>query len=132
MSNRTARRLLELDTRHQSLTVMATAAFAGLSFGVCAADLNTFRACLTSKGDLYSVVTGLAPPACKQGDPVVSWNQVGPAGPQGAKGDAGPVGPAGPEGLKGATGPAGPQGATGAAGPQGVKGDQGPAGPAGP
>jgi hypothetical protein len=43
----------------------------------------------------------------------ISWNQVGPQGLQGPKGDTGP------QGLQGDQGPAGPQG------PQGVKGDPG-------
>ena len=65
---------------------------------------------------------------------------VGPAGPQGPKGDTGAQGPTGPTGLKGDTGaqglrgPAGSQGErgfTGPAGPQGLQGFQGPAGPKG-
>jgi hypothetical protein len=47
----------------------------------------------------------------------ITWNSVGPQGPQGDTGAAGPQGP---------------QGDTGAAGPQGPKGDTGPAGPRGP
>jgi Collagen triple helix repeat (20 copies) len=68
----------------------------------------------------------------------VSWNQVGPQGLQGLKGDTGATGPQGPQGLKGdtgaigATGPQGPKGDTGDTGPQGPKGDTGAAGPAGP
>lgn len=58
---------------------------------------------------------GAPGPAGPQGDP-------GPAGPPGA-GDPGPAGPSGPQGDPGPAGPAGP------AGPQG---DPGPAGPAGP
>jgi len=56
---------------------------------------------------------------------------VGPAGPQGVKGDPGATGAQGPQGVKGdpgATGSQGPQGITGAQGPQGVQGPQGPAG----
>jgi hypothetical protein len=63
---------------------------------------------------------------------------VGPAGPQGAKGDTGaqgPIGPKGDTGAQGLRGPAGPQGERGFAGPAGPKGDtgaQGFTGPAGP
>src|SRR5437879_3781267 len=109
MSNRIARHLLEVSTwRQPALAVVAAVAFAGSSSGVFAADTPTFRGCLNLKGDLYNVAVSPAQPsACKQGDSVVSWNQVGPVGPQGAKGDPGP---AGAPGLKGDPGVAGPQG----------------------
>ena len=130
MSNRIVCHLHKLSTRRQpALAVVAAIAFAGSSFGVFAADAPTFRGCLNLKGDLYNVVISPAqPPACKQGDTVVSWNQVGPVGPQGAKGDPGP---AGPQGVKGDPGVAGPQGARGDPGPVGPAGAQGPQGPAG-
>jgi hypothetical protein len=50
---------------------------------------------------------------------------VGPAGPQGLKGEAGPVGP------KGEPGPPGPKGDAGPAGPKGDAGPPGPPGEAG-
>jgi hypothetical protein len=98
---------------------------------------------------------------CRRNEKHISWNQVGPRGPKGEKGDTGAQGPkgdtgsqgprgeTGPQGLRGlqgekgdtgAAGPAGPQGlqgdkgetgAPGAAGPQGESGPAGPAGPAG-
>jgi hypothetical protein len=75
--------------------------------------------------------------ACKSNQTSLNWNQTGPQGPQGAKGDTGPPGPTGPQGSKGDTGavglqgPQGLKGDTGAAGPQGVQGPAGAAGPAG-
>jgi hypothetical protein len=78
--------------------------------------------------------------ACRPHETALSWNQTGPAGPQGATGPQGPTGDTGatgatgPQGSKGdtgapgATGPQGPQGTTGDTGPQGPKGDRGPAG----
>jgi len=78
---------------------------------------------------------------------IVGASLVGPAGPQGLKGDTGATGPQGPQGLKGDTGdtgaigPQGPQGlkgdtgdtgATGPQGPQGLKGDTGNTGVTGP
>jgi hypothetical protein len=101
----------------------------------------TYYAC-NSKGALTEVST--TPPTCKSSDMLISWNQVGPMGPQGLKGDAGAVGPQGPQGLKGDTGAQGLQGDTGAVGPQGtqglkgdtgaqgLQGDPGPTGPQGP
>ena len=133
MSNRIVCHLLKRSTRRQpALAVVAAVVFAGSSFGVFAADAPTFRGCLNLKGDLYNVAVSPAQPsACKQGDTVVSWNQVGAVGPQGPKGDPGPAGPAGPQGLKGDPGVAGPQGARGDPGPAGPAGAQGPQGPAG-
>ena len=60
---------------------------------------------------------------------------IGPAGPQGQKGDTGATGPTGTRGATGATGPAGAtgaSGATGAAGTPGALGPQGVSGPPGP
>jgi len=127
MSNRIVCHLHKLSTRRQpALAVVAAIAFAGSSFGVFAADAPTFRGCLNLKGDLYNVAVSPAQlPACKQGDTVVGWNQVGPVGTKGAQGDPGP---AGAQGLKGDPGVAGPQGARGDPGPAGAQGPQGPAG----
>ena len=133
MINRIMYHLHILSTRRlPALAIVAVVAFSGSTFGVFAADAPTFRGCLNLKGDLYNVAVSPAQlPACKQGDTVVSWNQVGPVGPQGAKGDPGPAGPVGPQGLKGDPGVAGPQGAKGDPGPVGPAGAQGPQGPAG-
>ena len=60
---------------------------------------------------------------------------VGPAGPQGPKGDMGAQGPTGPKGdigVQGLRGPAGPQGERGFPGPAGAQGGQGPTGLTGP
>ena len=75
---------------------------------------------------------------CPKGTTAISWNQQGPAGPQGTTGPAGPAGPAGAVGAAGPQGPTGPPGAkgdtgdTGAQGPPGNDGAPGPAGSAGP
>ncbi len=61
----------------------------------------------------------------------IQWNQTGPQGPQGLKGDTGATGPQGLKGDTGATGPQGLKGDTGATGPQGLKGDTGATGPQG-
>ena len=52
--------------------------------------------------------------SCPKGDKRLSWNIVGPQGPQGLQGEQGP------------------QGLQGDQGPQGLQGDQGPTGPQGP
>jgi hypothetical protein len=73
--------------------------------------------------------------SCTAKETAISWNQVGPQGPQGPQG---PVGPQGEQGLKGETGakgdlgPQGDPGPKGDPGPQGEKGAQGETGPPGP
>ncbi len=68
---------------------------------------------------------------CKKSEVAISWNQTGPPGPQGQKGDTGPQGPQGQKGDTGPQGPQGQKGDTGPQGPQGQKGDTGPQGPQG-
>jgi hypothetical protein len=62
----------------------------------------------------------------------VSWDQIGPIGPQGPQGLQGPQGNTGPAGPQGASGPQGSQGPAGAQGPQGATGATGAAGATGP
>lgn len=81
---------------------------------------------LVAKGALRVVN---ASSECKAGETAMSWNQTGPAGPQGAQGATGPQGVTGSPGPQGG---AGPQGAQGTLGPQGPAGQQGAAGPQGP
>jgi hypothetical protein len=94
-------------------------------------------AIIDSSGKWVGPSTGLVGPAGPQGSKGDA-GAAGPQGPQGLKGDTGATGPAGPQGLKGDTGEAGPQGPQGlkgdrgADGPQGLKGDTGPVGPQGP
>ncbi|MDX1461107.1 MAG: hypothetical protein R3348_08630, partial [Xanthomonadales bacterium] len=73
--------------------------------------------CLDEKGDLTEVAVGSEPlgECGKKGRPV-SWNAVGPQGPQG---EPGPQGEQGPQGEPGPQGPAGPEGPQGPEGPAG-------------
>jgi hypothetical protein len=101
---------------------------------------SVYEGCLNHNlGALYNVkVSPTSPPGCLPHDTLITWNQIGPAGAPGAKGDTGAPGPPGPkgdtgaQGPKGDTGPAGPGGPAGPTGPAGPKGDTGAAGPAGP
>ncbi len=88
-------------------------------------NLSPFRQTLAYNSNTYEL-------SITQGNTVVINPGVGPAGPQGPKGDTGPQGPQGLQGEKGDTGPQGPKGAQGDTGPQGPKGDQGDPGPQGP
>lgn len=116
-------------------TLIAVIAFAAGSFTIAhATNPVTFYACRSvGKNTLYNVVTSPSLPlTCIKGDVALQWDQVGPTGSQGAKGDTGPVGATGPQGAKGDQGDiglTGPQGSQGAQGPQGEAGPQGPAGP---
>jgi hypothetical protein len=76
-------------------------------------------ACRDNKGTL-KVIDAAAGATCSNNQQLLTWNQQGLAGPEGATGPAGPTGAAGPQG------PAGPQGEQG---PRGFIGLQGPPGP---
>jgi hypothetical protein len=90
------------------------------------AEGAVIQACVNQAGAIR-IVADVA--ACKGSESPLSWNIVGPVGPQGPQGQPGPQGAPGSEGPQG---PVGPQGSQGAEGPQGVVGSQGPQGPAGP
>ncbi len=97
------------------------------------ADGNTINGCYQkSSGELHLLTPTHS--QCPAGMTPISWNAVGPTGPQGAtgaKGDTGATGPQGATGAKGDTGATGPQGATGAQGPAGPNGAVGTSCPTG-
>jgi hypothetical protein len=89
------------------------------------------RGCVNASGALR--ILGVSE-SCHANESFVSWNTVGPAGPQGPAGLMGATGPQGPQGLpgeRGATGAQGVQGERGAIGPQGLQGERGEVGPQG-
>lgn len=100
-------------------------------------DAGVFHGCVGNASGLLRVIDPSAG-SCREGETAITWNQTGPAGPQGPKGETGPqglkgeTGPQGPTGETGETGPQGPAGETGAKGPMGETGPQGPQGPQGP
>ena len=71
--------------------------------------------CYTTKTGVLRVID-TATQQCSKGEVAISWNQVGPAGPQGIQGAAGAAGPEGPMGATGAAGPDGSQGPAGIVG----------------
>jgi hypothetical protein len=85
---------------------------------------GVIHACYSKSGGSLRVIDRSVT-SCGQNETELTWNNVGPRGPQGLPGPQGPQGPAGPQGPEGPTGPAGPQG------PAGPEGPQGPAGPSG-
>lgn len=89
---------------------------------------GVFTACYVTRTGTLRLIDTAKVQTCKAGELPISWNQVGPVGSAGPKGDPGAMGPAGPQGPIGATGAVGPQGPIGATGPTGPQGPEGPAG----
>lgn len=85
------------------LLMLLVGASAGTYAWAASADsTQTINACVSHHGFVRIVTAGTA---CHRGETAISWNTVGPAGPQG------PAGPAGPAGQQGPAGPQGPSGA---------------------
>jgi len=91
-----------------------------------------------NKGSELRVIDVEVGQKCSSKDQQITWNQTGPAGPQGIPGPAGaqgvpgPMGPQGIPGTPGAPGSIGPQGERGVPGPVGTPGAPGLPGPIGP
>jgi hypothetical protein len=83
---------------------------------------GVIHACYSKNGGTLRVIDSSVS-NCAQNETSVTWNNVGPRGPQGL---------AGPQGAQGAQGPQGSTGPTGAIGPAGLTGPAGPAGAQGP
>lgn len=112
------------------------AATAVLTLGVAAAAASgaipsgadgVIHACYQKPGLLANpgavrVIDQEAGQRCRSNETALVWNQSGPKGDTGPKGDPGVTGARGEQGFKGDTG------ATGAGGEQGPKGDTGPQG----
>ncbi|RIK36815.1 MAG: hypothetical protein DCC55_26145 [Chloroflexi bacterium] len=133
------RRYSFLRLGHASLVVLVVAWLPLVLGSADAASIpeltGEITGCYDTENGALRVINAAAGQQCGATEQTLIWNQIGPAGPQGEKGDTGPAGPAGPQGEKGNTGPAGPvgpKGDTGAAGPAGPKGEQGDPGPTGP
>jgi collagen triple helix repeat protein len=144
-------------TRARAVLLVAAMALVLASLGAAVTSnaytdsAGVYHGCVnSSNGNMRVVVAG---DACKSPEVAIDWNQTGPQGIQGVKGDTGPqgiqgpkgdtgsqgiqgpkgdTGPQGIQGPKGDTGATGDTGARGATGPQGPKGDRGDTGPQGP
>jgi hypothetical protein len=108
------KRAIALPLAVVAATTLAFGAAAGIS--AATSSPTTFYACETPSGNVHSI--GTAPHTCGH-QAVVTWNSVGPTGPQGPTGATGPRGATGATGPMGATGSAGATGATGPAGTPG-------------
>ena len=78
-----------------TLAVGAGVAYAGTA-GAAAGSDNTIKACYSS-----STTRIVDSTKCKSKEKSITWNKVGPAGPQGKPGPAGPQGKIGPKGDPG-------------------------------
>jgi hypothetical protein len=133
---------IALQTRGRRIAAV-TVVIAAISGGIAYAtesDSTVITACsLNNVGTLRLITPGLSGLRghCSALETELQWNQQGPAGAPGPKGDTGAQGAPGPKGDTGAQGPQGapgPKGDTGAQGPQGdtgAKGDTGAPGPKG-
>jgi hypothetical protein len=90
--------------------VVIAAALVGAAVGAQAQIIN---ACVDNRNGSIRVASTAG---CRASESPLSWNQVGPQGPQGVQGVPGPQGAPGVPGPQGAAGPAGAQG------PQGIPG----------
>lgn len=130
----TSSRLSNLITSSLVAAITAGATVVATSGASQSPSPVTYYAC--DKGGTLSLVA-TRPSKCTAGAVRISWNQVGPSGPQGARGMNGSTGkdglsgPQGLPGLKGDTGSIGPQGLKGDNGVTGAQGTQGVQGPIG-
>ena len=99
-----------------TLGVVITAVSVGAVSFVNAAGNGTLKACANKT---TGVMRYIAKGQCKKTETSLSWNQIGPQGLPGAKGDTGATGA---KGDTGATGAKGDTGATGAKGDTGATG----------
>ena len=104
---------------------------AGVAYATIPGSDNVISGCYSKQSGDLRVIDTQAGKTCLSSELPISWNQRGPAGPPGLKGDKGDVGPPGPQGLPGEKGDPGPQGPAGEKGEPGGAGPVGPAGPAG-
>jgi Collagen triple helix repeat (20 copies) len=117
-------------------TVAALALAGGIAYASIPDANKVFTACMLNGVGTIRLIDKSLPAGsplshCTSREAEISWNDIGPQGPPGAKGDTGSQGPDGPQGPNGDTGPQGPQGDPGPPGPQGDAGSKGETGPPG-
>ena len=90
----------------------------GVAMATIPGSGGVINGCYNKTGGALRVIDTAAA-SCSNGESALNWNQTGPQGPQGPKGDPGPQGA---KGDPGAQGPSGPQGARGPQGPGATSG----------
>jgi hypothetical protein len=107
------------------LSVAAVLVLAGASVAYSQTDSDAINGCVEKTTGALRVLSDTSPKVCSSNETMLTWNQQGPVGPTGPKGDQGPQGvpgPKGDQGPQGNPGPKGDQGPQGIPGPQGVPG----------
>src|SRR5262245_39985601 len=89
--------------------IVMLAVIAAVSRASIPAASGVYTGCILPSGQLRVIDTAITP-TCNASEKMITWNQKGPAGPQGLPGVQGPAGPQGSQGISGPAGPAGPQG----------------------
>lgn len=103
----------------------------GLAWASIPAANGVLTGCYANKDGSLRLIDAATGAKCSNKEKQITWNQTGPAGPQGATGPQGlpgPQGTPGPKGDPGQQGSQGPQGVPGPTGVPGVPGSQGPQG----
>jgi hypothetical protein len=111
------------------LMVLATVWLPLVLTGVAVASIpsstGVITGCYATKDGALRLIDAEAGQPCGNKEQLITWNQMGPAGPQGPQGEPSAQGPVGSQGPQGATGPQGPQGIPGPTGVPGAPGPQG-------
>jgi hypothetical protein len=103
----------------------------GAAYAAISSSAGAINGCYQKSNGQLRVIDP-ATDSCRPSEVAISWNQVGPAGADGATGPAGATGSTGATGASGADGAPGPAGATGQTGASGATGLAGPTGATGP
>jgi Type VI secretion system effector, Hcp len=75
-----------------AVAALLVGGYATYSWAAGSAEAQTINACVNTEGNVRLVAVS---DACKKNETAVSWNTVGPAGPQGLQGPTGAQGPQG-------------------------------------
>jgi hypothetical protein len=105
------------------LSVAAVLVLAGASVAYSQTDSDAINGCVEKTTGALRVLSDTSPKVCSSNETMLTWNQQGPVGPTGPKGDQGPQGVPGPKGDQGPQGIPGPQGVPGLSGLQVVTSD---------
>lgn len=97
----------------------------GLAWAGVPAANGVVTGCYDGKSGALRIIDAEAGQSCGNKEKQITWNQTGPAGPQGLPGPQGTPGPKGDPGIQGPQGIPGPTGVPGQPGPQGAQGTSG-------
>ena len=87
--------------------LLVGAAGVGLA-SLASAKTTVINGCYSRRTGVLRVINISAGQHCRPGEAALTWNRIGPAGPQGRQGTTGAQGTTGPQGPPGPMGPPGP------------------------